>query len=90
MSEPTAAPVPPPASDPLAVALSRLDPTPHGFNRDALMFSAGAASKLNALAFWKAVAAAGLLAAVVFATLYFTRPTKTEYVDRPVIVSPTP
>jgi len=73
------------APDPLAVALSKLDPSPHGFNRDTLMFSAGQASKLNALAFWRATAAIAIIAAGVFATLYFTRPTKIEYFERQVI-----
>jgi hypothetical protein len=75
-----------PAPDPLAIALSKLDPSPHGFNRDSLMFAAGQTSKLNALAFWRATAAIAIVAAGVFATLYFNRPTKIEYVERQVIV----
>jgi hypothetical protein len=71
MSEhtPNAAPPPP---DPLAVALSKLDPAPHGFDRDALMFAAGRESKANTIAFWKTVAAIALCAATLFALLYFT------------------
>jgi hypothetical protein len=82
-------PGPPPAPDPLAVALSKLDPAPAGFNRDSLMFAAGQASKLNALLFWQCVAAAALVLAGVFATLYFTRPVKIEHYERQVVVEPT-
>jgi hypothetical protein len=78
----------PPPPDPLAVALSKLDPAPHGFDRDALMFAAGRESKARALTFWRAVAVVALLAAGVFATLYFTKPPKVEYINRPVVVSP--
>jgi hypothetical protein len=67
MSDPT-----PPPPDPLAVALSKLDPAPHGFNRDVFMFEAGRESKARALAFWQALAACTSLAASVFAYLYFT------------------
>jgi hypothetical protein len=77
---------PPPAPDPLAVALSRLDPAPHGFDRDALMFAAGRETKARVVSLWKGLAAAALLAAVTFATLYFTRPTKVVYIDRPVVM----
>lgn len=83
MSEPA-----PPPPDPLAVALSKLDPAPHGFDRDALMFAAGRESKARDITLWKLVAAAALLAAGVFAGLYFNRPTKTEIIDRPVVVQP--
>ena len=86
MSEPAANTGTPPASDPLAVALSKLDPAPHGFDRDALLFAAGAASKFWLLNFWRAVAAAALVAAGAFATLYFTRPVKTEIVYQQVVV----
>ena len=51
---------PPPPPDALAVALAKLDPAPHGFDWNALMFAAGRASKARALAFWRA--AAGLFA----------------------------
>lgn len=88
MSEPAANTGQPPAPDPLAVALSKLAPAPHGFDRDALMFHAGAASKAWALTFWRAVAAAGFLAAACFAALYFNRPVKTEIVYQPVVVDP--
>jgi hypothetical protein len=86
MSEPAAIPAGPPPPDPLAVALSKLDPAPHGFDRDALMFAAGQTSKLGALAFWKWVAALALVAAGVFAGLYFNRPVKKEIVFQPVVV----
>ncbi|MBA4186843.1 MAG: hypothetical protein C0467_02375 [Planctomycetaceae bacterium] len=78
----------PTTPDPLALALSKLDPAPHGFNRDSLMFQAGQASKLNALAFWRATAVIATIAAGVFATLYFTRPTKIEHIERQVVVEP--
>ena len=62
----------PTTPDPLAVALSKLDPAPHGFDRDALMFAAGRESKVGAIAFWQIVSAVTSLAAVAFAYLYFT------------------
>lgn len=76
----------PPAPDPLGKALANLDPAPPGFDRDALMFAAGQASKLNALFFWRTAAALAAAAAVAFAALYFTRPTKVEYLERQVVV----
>jgi hypothetical protein len=78
----------PTTPDPLAVALSKLDPAPHGFDRDALMFAAGRESKARVLTLWKAVAVLALAAAGVFAGLYFNRPTKTEVIERPVVVQP--
>ena len=63
----------PNAPDPLAIALSKLDPAPHGFNRDALMFAAGRESKAWTIKLWQVVAGAATVAAVVFAYLYFTR-----------------
>jgi len=63
----------PPPADPLAVALSKLDPAPHGFDRDALMFAAGSAAKLRIIAFWKAVAVGAVLVAGIFAWMYFTQ-----------------
>jgi hypothetical protein len=69
--------------DPLAVALSKLDPAPHGFDRDALMFAAGRESKLRLVNLWRVLAALAMAVAVVFATLYFTRPAKSEFMDRP-------
>ena len=86
MSELPPTPDSPPPPDPLAVALSKLDPAPHGFDRDALMFAAGQASKWWLVTLWKSVALAALLAAVVFAGLYIARPTKTEIINRPVVV----
>jgi hypothetical protein len=58
--------------DPLAIALSKLDPSPHGFNRDAFMFTAGRESKVWIIKFWQFVAAVATFAAGVFAYLYFT------------------
>jgi hypothetical protein len=68
MSEPI-----PNTPDPLAIALSKLDPAPHGFNRDALMFAAGRESKGSIIAFWRILATIALLAAVGFAYLYYTQ-----------------
>jgi hypothetical protein len=65
---------PPPAPDPLAVALSKLEPAPHGFEWNRLMFEAGRASKERALAFWRAVALLCALLAGGLAYAYFTRP----------------
>jgi RNA polymerase sigma factor (sigma-70 family) len=67
---PPAEPIPP---DPLAVALSKLEPAPHGFDRDALMFAAGRESKAAALSLWKWVAALGLATALFFALLYLRK-----------------
>lgn len=64
----------PPPPDPLAVALSKLDPAPHGFNRDALMFAAGQASKWRLVTLWRAIAVIAIVVAALFATLYFTQP----------------
>ena len=64
---------PPNAPDPLAVALSKLDPAPHGFDWNALMFAAGRASKARALLFWQVTSAVCALAACGFALAYFTR-----------------
>lgn len=65
---------PPPAPDPLAVALSKLEPAPHGFEWNRLMFEAGRASKERALAFWRAVALACALVAGGLAYAHFNRP----------------
>lgn len=67
---PPAEPLPP---DPLAVALSKLEPAPHGFDRDALMFAAGRESKAAALSLWKWVAALGFTTALFFALLYLRK-----------------
>jgi hypothetical protein len=64
-------PNPPNAPDPLAVALSKLDPAPHGFEWNALMFAAGRESKTRALAFWRVAAGVCALAACGFAFAYF-------------------
>ena len=61
------------APDPLAVALAKLDPAPHGFDWNALMFAAGRASKTRALNFWRLVAGVCALTACGFALAYFTR-----------------
>jgi hypothetical protein len=82
MNEDPATPETPPRPDPLAVALSKLDPAPHGFDRDALMFAAGRESKLRLVNLWRTLAALAMVLAVVFATLYFTRPGKSEFLDR--------
>lgn len=77
---------PPGAPDPLAVALAKLDPAPHGFEWNALMFAAGRASKARALLFWRVAAAACAAVAVGFAVAYFTRPP--VVVERVVHVEP--
>lgn len=64
-------PTPPP--DPLAVALAKLEPAPHGLEWNALMFAAGRASKARALRFWQCVAGACALAAVALALALFAR-----------------
>ncbi|MBP3958483.1 hypothetical protein J8F10_24815 [Gemmata sp. G18] len=84
---------PPNAPDPLAVALAKLDPAPHGFEWNALMFAAGRESKARALAFWRTTS--GVLAVIAggFAFAFFARSPvvverqNTVYVDR---VAPTP
>jgi len=64
----------PPPPDPLAIALSKLDPAPHGFDRDALMFAAGRESKMWLISLWRTLAIAAMVAALAFAALYFMRP----------------
>ncbi len=66
-------PTPNNAPDPLAVALSKLDPAPHGFEWNALMFAAGRASKARALLFWQIATAVCALTAAGFAYAYFAR-----------------
>jgi hypothetical protein len=58
--------------DPLAIALSKLDPAPHGFNRDALMFAAGRESKVWTIKCWQVLAGMASFVAAGFAYLYFT------------------
>lgn len=77
---------PPNAPDPLAVALSKLDPSPHGFDWNALMFAAGRASKTRVLNFWRAATVLCALAACGFAFAYFTR--SPIVVERPVASAP--
>lgn len=85
---------PPAAPDPLAVALSQLDPAPHGFEWNKLMFAAGRASKKRAIIFWRVVSGVCALAAVGFAFAYFTQAQRvTErivYVERPAPKVETP
>jgi predicted membrane-bound mannosyltransferase len=83
MKDEPATPGTPPPPDPLAVALSMLEPAPHGFDRDALLFAAGRESKMRLVSLWRTLAAAAAVVAVVFATLYFARPTKGQLFDRP-------
>ncbi len=71
MSEPQPNPIP--APDPLAVALSRLEPAPHGFDRDALMFAAGRATKERAINFWRTLALAALAALIPLAAWLLLR-----------------
>lgn len=83
MNDEPATPETPPRPDPLAVALSRLDPAPHGFDRDALMFAAGRESKMRLVNLWRILAALAMVIAALFATLYFTRSQSGELNDRP-------
>jgi hypothetical protein len=73
MRDDAATPESPPPPDPLAVALSKLDPAPHGFDRDAFMFAAGRESKLWLIGLWRAAAFIAMAAAVIFAVLYFKK-----------------
>jgi hypothetical protein len=84
MSNPSDPPLPPTAPDPLAVALARLDPAPHGLEWHALMFAAGRESKARELRAWRAVAIACALLACGFAAAFFVRPT--VVIERPVFV----
>jgi hypothetical protein len=77
-----ATPESPPPPDPLAIALAKLDPAPHGFDRDALMFAAGRESKMRLLGFWRTLAIVATILALTFATLYFLRPTVPGKIDR--------
>ena len=86
MSEPAPNAAGPPPPDPLAVALSKLDPAPHGFDRDALMFAAGQTSKLGALVFWQWVAGIAVAAAVAFAGLYYFGPPRERAPQQPEII----
>lgn len=77
---------PPNAPDPLAVALSKLEPAPHGFQWNALMFAAGRESKARALLFWRVVAGMCALVACGFAFAFFTQTPAIVHVERPVRV----
>jgi hypothetical protein len=76
--------------DPLAVALSKLEPAPHGFDWNALMFAAGRASKTRALTFWRVIAGVCAVAAVGFALAYFARPEVVTERERVVFVERAP
>jgi hypothetical protein len=81
-------PLNPNAPDPLAVALAKLDPAPHGFEWNTLMFAAGRASKTRALIFWRVVAGVCAVVACGFALAFFTQPPvivereRVVYIDR--------
>ena len=77
-----ATPESPPPPDPLAIALAKLDPAPHGFDRDALMFAAGRESKMWLLGFWRTLAIVATIIALTFAALYFFRSTDPGRSDR--------
>jgi hypothetical protein len=85
MKTPSNNPPNPQAPDPLAVALSKLDPAPHGLELNALMFAAGRESKARALQFWRAVAVVCALLACGFAFAFFARPVaeRIVYVGHP-------
>ncbi|MCI0699550.1 MAG: hypothetical protein L0241_00495 [Planctomycetia bacterium] len=81
---------PPTGPDPLAVALSKLEPTPHGFEWNSFMFAAGRASKGRAILTWQVTAALLALVVGALAYAYFARPPavvereRIVYVDRVV------
>lgn len=84
--------LPPPeaATDPLAEALARLEPSAARLDRDRLMFEAGAASRRNTIRLWQA--AAGFLAAVGFAAGMTTHRSSIATADRelpPLKAAPT-
>jgi hypothetical protein len=85
MSTDSHPPKPPP--DPLAVALARIDPAPHGFDWNALMFRAGRESKARALAFWRAAAALCVVVAAGLFIALLARPVRVlervVYFDKP-------
>jgi hypothetical protein len=66
--------------DPLAVALSKLEPAPHGFEWNSLMFAAGRASKERAVAFWRVATAVCAVAACAFAFAYCVHPRRVPVV----------
>lgn len=75
--------------DPLAEALSRLEPAPAKLNRDRLMFAAGAESRRSTIRLWQATA--GFLAAFGFAAGVLVYSNTTSPFDRnpPVKTVPT-
>jgi hypothetical protein len=88
MKDEPATPGTPPPPDPLAVALSRLDPAPHGFDRDVLMFAAGRESKMWLVSLWRTLALAAMVVALAFAALYLLRPAKIGTGQPSVLVNP--
>lgn len=84
MSTP-AHPHPPNQPDPLAVALAQLDPSPHGFDWNSLMFAAGRESKARALLFWRVIAGVLGVAALGLAATLVLQPTP-QPVERIVYV----
>lgn len=87
MTTDDATPETPPPPDPLAIALSKLDPAPHGFDRDALMFAAGRESKMWLIGFWRTLAIIATILALTFAALYFLRTTNLGRSDRTGVVN---
>src|SRR4051812_38428033 len=67
---------PPARRDPLAAALTELQPAPAALNRDRLMFAAGAESRRPGIRRWQG--AAGFMAAVGFAAGLYFRPSPPE------------
>ncbi len=88
---------PPNSPDPLAITLAKLEPAPHGFDWNSLMFAAGRESKARALLYWKVLAGVFAVLAGGFALAYFAQPRSVPvpveriiYVDRIVPAQPTP
>jgi hypothetical protein len=80
----------PNAPDPLAVALSKLDPAPHGFEWNSFMFAAGRASKDRAILFWRIATGVCAVAACGFALAFLTRPEVIVVRERVVYVERAP
>ena len=79
-----------PEPDPLAEALSRLEPAPVRLDRDRIMFAAGAESRRNTIRLWQATA--GFLAALGFTAGVLIYSNTTSPFDRsppPAKTSPT-
>ena len=86
MTTDDATPETPPPPDPLAIALSKLDPAPHGFDRDGLVFAAGRESKMWLIGFC-ALGHHCHDPRVTFAALYFLRTTNLGKSDRTGVVN---